>query len=149
MNRPGLSATVVQGAAPDTIADAILRQITAVEVASGLPADGIVMHPNDWTPVLAGKDTQGQYYGNGPFATGPTTLWGLPVAITPGIAENTVLVGAFKTGAQLLWRESMSVSVSNSHSDYFVRNLVAVLIEARLAMLVTMPEAFGKVTLLP
>jgi len=68
LNRTGLSTTVVQGVAPDTIVDAILRQAAAVEVGSGLPADGLVIHPNDWTQVLASKDSQGQYYGNGPFA---------------------------------------------------------------------------------
>ena len=100
--------------------------------------------------MLSSKDAQGGYYANGgPFAGGPTTLWGLPVAVTPAIAANTVLVGAFRTGASLLWRETMAVSLSNAHSDYFVRNLLAVLIEARLAMILSMPEAFGKITLLP
>jgi len=71
------------------------------------------------------------------------------VAVTTAIAENTVLVGSFRQGAQLLWRETMEVSVSNAHASYFIENKIAVLIEARLAMLVTMPQAFGKVTLVP
>jgi hypothetical protein len=69
------------------------------------------------------------------------------VAVSPSIAPKTVLVGSFQRGAQLLWRETMTVTVSNSHADYFTRNLLAVLIEARLAEIVTLPESFGVVTL--
>jgi HK97 family phage major capsid protein len=147
LNRTGLSAAVTQGAG-ESAADAILRQVAAVTVASGLLPDALVVNPADWAAIIAGKNTAGDYYGPGPFTPpGPPTLWGLNVAVSQSIAAKTVLVGSFKQGAALAWRETITISVSNSHSDYFVRNLVAILAEARLALLVTMPEAFGKVTL--
>jgi len=154
LNRPGLSPAITQGAS-ESVVDAILRQAAALQAASGVPPDGVVINPADWTKVLMAKDQSGQYYGNGPFQAptpnGPM-LWGdLTVAATPSIAAGTILVGAFgnSIAAQLLWRETMAFSFSNSHNDYFVRNLVALLIEARLALVVSLPEAFGVVTLLP
>jgi HK97 family phage major capsid protein len=146
-----IGTTVVQGAG-ESVADAILRQAAALQVSSGLPADAIVMNPADWTAVKSSKNSSGDYYGAGPLAPatpGGPTLWGdLRVAVSTAIPAKTALVGAFQTGAMLLWRETIAISVSNSHLDYFTKNLIAVVMEARLALVVSMPEAFGKVTLL-
>src|SRR5262249_424864 len=122
--RSGLATTVVQGAAPDTAADAILRQIGAITTTAMTAPTGIVMHPNDWYAMQPLKDTTGQYLGPNPFETPPVPrLWGLPVAVTTAIVAKTVLVGAFATMAQVFLRGGLRVEASNSHQDYFVKNL--------------------------
>jgi HK97 family phage major capsid protein len=94
----------------------------------------------------------GAYYGMGPFgmATGGIgsdgVLWGLPVARTPSIVANTALVGAFRQASQIFRRGGLRVEVSNSHSDFFVKNLVAIRAEERLALCVYREAAFGTVT---
>jgi len=46
----------------------------------------------------------------------------------------------------VIWdREETTVTMTDSHEDYFVRNMVAVLAEERLAFAVTRPTAFVKV----
>jgi HK97 family phage major capsid protein len=145
-NRTGLAADVVRGAT-EPVADAIFRQIMAIFGTSFLMPDGIVMNPADWQGVQLTKTTTGEYIGGGPFTTpvGPT-LWGLPVAVTPAITSGIALVGAFAQAAQVFRKGGIRVEASNSHADFFIKNLVAIRAEERLALAVYRPGAFGEVT---
>lgn len=142
----GLAADVVR-AADEPNFDAILRQIMAIYAASFVMPDGIVMNPADWTTTLLTRDGGGSYLTPGPFAPiQTTTLWGLSVAITPAMTAGVALVGAYKYGAQVFRRGGIRVEASNSHSDFFIKNLVAIRAEERLALAVYRPGAFGEVT---
>lgn len=150
MNRPGLAAAVARNGAatpPETNAEAILRQITAIATSAFVYPDGIVMNPANWFTTVTAKDSTGRYFGNGPFLSLPTaSLWGTPVAITPSIVANTALVGAFGTMSQVFRKGGTRIEASNSHQDFFIKNLVAIRAEERLALAVYRPGAFGKVT---
>jgi HK97 family phage major capsid protein len=147
LNRSGLATAVVQGAAPDTGADAIFRQVAAIATTSFVYPDGIVINPTNWSTIILMKTSQGAYIAGGPFAPSmPTSLWGLNVAPTPSIVAGTALVGAFGTQAQLFRRGGLRVEASNSHQDFFIKNLVAIRAEERAALAVYRPGAFGKVT---
>lgn len=90
----------------------------------------------------------GEYLsGAGPFATPQRpVLWGLPVAVSPVIAVGTALVGCYRTASQLFRNGGIRVDVSNSHSDFFVKNLVAIRAERREALAVYRAACFGTVT---
>jgi HK97 family phage major capsid protein len=62
------------------------------------------------------------------------------------MTAGTALVGAFKTAAQIFRKGGVRVEASNSHADFFVKNLVAIRAEERLALAVYRPAAFGEVT---
>ena len=144
--RPGLAPDVVQ-TDPDTVADAILKQSMAIFNTAFLPADTVVMNPADWTNVVLMKSGQGEYLAGGPFSTLPTpTLWGLRVVLTPMIPAAVAVVGAFMQGAQVFRKGGIRVEASNSHADFFIKNLVAIRAEERLALAVYRPAAFGEVT---
>jgi HK97 family phage major capsid protein len=76
-------------------------------------------------------------------------LWGRPVVATQAMTVDTALVGAFKLGAQIFDREDANVVISTENSDDFVRNLVTIRAEERLALAVYRPAAFVKNTNLP
>jgi hypothetical protein len=135
------------GPATDTDIDAIRRAMTLVMLAN-YEATGIVVHPTDWEGMELIKDSQDRYIATVSVAVGAVqNLWRLPVVATPAIAENTALVGAFGLGAQLYDREVSNIRISESHSDFFVRNAVVVLAEQRLALAITRPESFVSVVL--
>jgi len=147
LNRTGLAADVVTGVAPDNAIDAIFRQIMAIFSTSNLQPDGIVLNPADWAQIVMTKTTQGAYLAVSPFGPVQTpVLWGLPVVVTPSMVLNTALVGAYKTASQVFRRGGIRVEASNSHQDFFIKNLVAIRAEERLALAVYRPGAFGKVT---
>jgi len=146
LNRPGL-ATAVARAAAESNADAIFRQIMAIYGSAFLMPDGVVINPKDWADTVLTKTAQGNYLTAGPFAPIQSAqMWGLPVAVTPVVAIATAVVGAFQTAAQVFRRGGIRVESSNSHQDFFIKNLVAIRAEERLALAVYRPGAFGKVT---
>ncbi|WP_264922210.1 phage major capsid protein, partial [Mycobacteroides chelonae] len=74
------------------------------------------------------------------------TLWGIPVVESESQPEGNGLLGDYKKA--VLWdREQTTVTMTDSHEDFFVRNLVAVLGEERVAFGVTRPPAFVSVDL--
>lgn len=151
LNRSGLTAAQALGG--DSIAVAVHKEVTKVRVASFLDPDALVFHPNDWQAARLEQDANDQFYGGGPF-TGPygingvagDSYWGLRVVSTTAMTENTVLVGAFATAAQIFRRSGITVEMTNSNEDDFKKNLVAVRAEERLALAIYRPAAFGTVT---
>lgn len=144
-NQPGKQAAQARGT--DTNADAILKQITAIAVNAFIQPDGVTMHPTNWQTIQLAKDANGQYYGSGPFAAPQVPrIWGLPVAVTLAMTAGVALPGAYRTGAQFFRKGGLRVEASNSHSDFFVRNLTAIRAEERGALAVYRPGGFGEVT---
>jgi HK97 family phage major capsid protein len=119
---------------------------TKVRVTGRAQATGYLIHPNDWERIDLKRDGQERFHGAGPFAMTTPTLWGLPVVESEAVTEGTALCGDFRKA--VLWdREQTSIQVSDSHADFFVRNLVAVLAEMRAAFGVIRPAAFVKITI--
>lgn len=106
------------------------------------PATGHVMNPIDWTRIELLKDTTGRYIIGNPQGTTAPSLWGLPVVATAAIDQDKFLTGAFKLGAQLFDRWLARVEVATENEDDFVKNLVTILCEERLALAVYRPQAF-------
>jgi hypothetical protein len=130
------------------VADQILRGITSVTLADA-QANAIVCNPLDWQTVLLAKTSgSGEYINSdGPFGQTFTSMWGVPLIVSPAVAQGTALVGDFRLGAQLFIREGVSVLLSDSDSDDFVRNRVTILAEMRAALAVYRPSAFTLVAL--
>jgi HK97 family phage major capsid protein len=134
--------------------DAIVDAIRKVRVTGRRRPTAVVMHPNDWysTSFLLAKTGDGtnssaNYLIGDPRASVDqlNQLWGLRVVVTEAMTENTALVGDFRQA--VLWRrEGISLAMSDSHSDYFTRNLLAILAEMRAAFGVLDSEAFCTVT---
>ena len=108
------------------------------------PASGIVLNDTDWARIELTKDSQGRYIIGSPQGQIAPTLWGLPVATTLAMAANDFLVGAFRLGAQLFDRMAIEVLVSSENEDDFIRNLLTIRAEERLALAVYRPAAFVK-----
>lgn len=118
---------------------------TKVRVTGKARATAYVFHPNDWEQIDLLVDNEQRYYFGGPMQLGTPRLWGLPVVETEACPEGTGLVGDFRMA--VLWdREQASISVSDSHENFFIKNLVAILAEARAAFGVLRPAAFVKIT---
>lgn len=106
------------------------------------PATGHVMHPTDWARIETTKDAEGRYIIGNPAGSIAPTLWGLPVVPTQAISVDKFLTGAFALGAQVFDRWQARVEIATENEDDFVKNLVTMLCEERLALAVYRPEAF-------
>jgi HK97 family phage major capsid protein len=126
----------------DTQLDSLLRAMTQVRTGSLLPADGIVVNPVDWMKIRLIKDSTGRYVFSDPHSVEQARAWGVPVVETDAIAATRFLTGNFSQGAQLWDREDATIRIAEQHSDFFVRNMVAILAEERLALTVFRALAF-------
>ena len=134
------------GTATD-IADAILQAAMDVQASTGFAADAIAMNPADWYILRVGKDGDDRYYGGGYFGDQSIpNLWGIPVCVSASITAGTVVVGAFKTCASVVTNGGVSVEATNTNEDDFVKNLMTIRAEERLALAVRRPAGFKKLT---
>jgi HK97 family phage major capsid protein len=97
--------------------------------------------------LIAKATGNGHYYSGGPFSVTPQVMWGVPLVPSPAMAQGTVLIGDFAAGAQLFIREGVSVLLSDSDQDDFIKNEVTLLGEMRAALAVWRPAAFCTVDL--
>ncbi|WP_395674710.1 phage major capsid protein [Inquilinus sp.] len=111
-------------------------------VLAEYPATGHVMNPIDWTYIETLKDAGGNYIIGVPQGNIPASLWGLPVVQTQSISVDKFLTGAFRLGAQLFDRWQARVEIATENEDDFIKNLLTVLAEERVALAVYRPEAF-------
>lgn len=147
-NLNGIYTQATAYAAPLTVAgetriDRLRLALLQSELAL-LPSDGIVLHPSDWAAIELLKDTQGHYLIGNPQGSMAATLWRRPVVETQAMALGKFLVGAFRTAAQIFDRTTASMTIATENEDDFVTNLVTMLIEERLALVVSRPQAFIK-----
>lgn len=118
---------------------AVRRAITAVTRLPGGTVTGIVLSPEMDEAVDLLQDTQGRFYGQGPFGSGPGTLWGRPRVTSERIHDDEALLGDFKQVA-LLDREGLSILAFNQHKDYAQRNMTYVRAELRAAQVIWKPN---------
>lgn len=154
LNRSGLQTEASAG--PGDNFEAVFRGMTKVDTNSGLPVDGVVIHPNDYQKFRLSKDGNQQYYGGGPFAgqyansegiTLKPPLWDQKTVITPAIAEGTVAVGSWKLAATAYRKGGVRVESATQHASNFTNNKVTIRAEVRRALAVRVPLGFCKVTL--
>ena len=128
-------------AGTETVIDSLRLALLQSELAE-FASTGIVLNPTDWARIELLKDTTGRYIIGNPQGTLAPTLWGRPVVATQAIKVDKFLCGAFQQGAQVFDRWQARVEVATENEDDFVKNMVTILAEERLALAVYRPEAF-------
>lgn len=119
----------------------IRKGVTKARTVGRVNPTALVLNPADAERIDLAQDGNDRYYYGGPQALGQRTIWGVPIVESESQTEGTGLLGDF-TKAVVWDREQTTVTMTDSHADFFIRNLVAVLAEERLAFGVTRPTAF-------
>jgi len=124
----------------------VRKAITKARTVGRVNPNAIVVSPATAEIIDLAKDGESRYYYGGPQGMGPRTLWGVPVVESETQADTDVLVGDFSKA--VLWdREQTTVTMTDSHADFFIRNMVAILGEERVAFALTRPKAIVKAAL--
>lgn len=124
---------------------AVRRGITRVTRLQGGTVQAVLISPEDEEEIDLMEDANGRFYGQGPFGSGPGTLWGRPRVTDENIEPGKFLLGDFKQVA-LLDREGLSVQAFNQHKDFAQRNRTYVRAELRAAQVIWKPSrlVFGQ-----
>jgi HK97 family phage major capsid protein len=148
-NLEGLSnVSGVQAQAWDTNLLTTTRKArTKVRLVGRSTPNAYLFNPSDLEAIDLLQDNEARYYFGGPSGVGTAgTLWGLPVIETEAVPAGTGYVGDFRKA--VLWdREQASITISDSHANFFIRNMVAILAEMRAAFGVIQPNAFVEIDL--
>lgn len=120
------------------------RAKTKVRLIGRATAQAYLLNPADWEDIqLTRADeggTSGPFLFGGPASNEVPTLWNLPVIECESVPVGVGYVGDFRK--LVLWdREQATVQMTDSHMDFFTRNLVAILAEARAAFGCLKPSA--------
>lgn len=153
LNTSGIgSVTYTHGGtiSPDDIFKAIMK----VKADTDLDADAIILNPADYQTFRLAKDLAGQYYGGGyfygPYGNGGLNrvpdLWGVATYLSSNITAGQALVGAFRMGGSVVSKGGIRVEATNSDQDDFIKNLVTVRAEKRMALAIRIPASFVTVT---
>jgi len=134
----------------------IYQAITEIRKDAFVEPDSIVMHPSDWYDIVtttSSVETSGSrnplfVVAGGFGADAQPRIWGLKVVASTAIAEGTMLVGKFGGGdaAQIVSRQGVDLAVSDSHSDFFAKNQLAIRLTMRMGFVVYKPTAFCSIT---
>ena len=137
--------TQVQGFDTDLLVTTRKARTLVRTVGRARPT-AFVFHPNDNEAIDLLRDDNGQFYFGGPSSAPSAPLWGLPRVESEAMPEGTGMVADWRMA--VLWdREQAAIQVSDSHADFFIRNLVAILAEMRAAFGVIRPKAFVEIDL--
>jgi HK97 family phage major capsid protein len=125
----------------DTAIDTIRRSLTQLALAD-MMATVIVLNPADWEEIELLKDGENRYLLNQQVSRPAVpTLFGVPV-----VSTNTIAAGTFATSdlpmAAALWdRQQATLEFSREDGTNFVKNMITVLAEERVALTVFRPTA--------
>jgi len=129
----------------ETMIDAIRKAITKSYVKEYRPT-GIIMNHQDWETIELTKGDDEHYIWVNVTTSNGSRLWGLPVVATNAIEKGTMLLGDFQRGSAIHDRQNASIRISDSHADFFTKNLWALLAEERIAQSILRPNAFVEIT---
>lgn len=140
------TAGILEQAWDTDILTTVRAAITHLQVTGRASPTAFVLHPEDWETIELTTDDSGRYYYAGPRQQGPQALWGVPVVTSQSLTQGVGLLGDFRKA--VLWdRQEATISVSDSHEDFFIRNMVAILAEMRAAFGLIRPSAFVELDL--
>lgn len=142
LNTDGIGHVERNNTGSERLVEVIHRAITNVRLNLFDEPDAIGIHPTEYEEVIFEKDGVGQYLLGPASQATSRQIWGFPAVVTSVFPNDTALVGAYKTGAIAWIREGVSVRASDSHEDFFIRRMVALLAEMRAAFAAWQPRAF-------
>lgn len=148
LNQVATAYDTTLNATGDTRADQIAHAIFQTS-ESEFEASGLILNPRDWHAIALLKDADGRYIFGGPAAFAAKVMWGLPVVATKAQAVGTFTVGGFDLASQVWDRMDATVEVSREDRDNFVKNMLTILCEERLALAHYRPTAIIKGTFTP
>lgn len=130
---------------PGAMIDHIRSAVTECQTNEYYNVNGVVLNPKDWETLETAKATDGHYLMlTMPSDGAEPKIWRMPVVITNAMTEGYFILGDWTMGAKIYDRETKEIRVSESHSDYFIKNGIAVLAEERYSMVIPRPKAFTK-----
>jgi len=122
----------------DSLLGTIRSGVATVQAAGYGSPNAVLLNPADWAALDLAT------IGNAGGASGQTGFWGMRAIAVPDLPAGTAYVGNFATAVQLFTRAAAEIFMTDSHADFFIRNVVLLLAEIRASAAVPDPAAAAK-----
>jgi len=121
----------------------LFRKIIGDLKAAGYVPDAILVNPADSAQIDIDVmvSTSNGIQGLSVDSMGVTRFRGIPIVESIGVTADTFAIGAFREAGSIYNRQDVIVEMSESDSDNFVKNLITLRAERRLALAVETPGA--------
>jgi HK97 family phage major capsid protein len=135
--------SLLSGTAGWNYIDQIGRAIEQIVSSKEIEPTFAIINPREYWSMRLAKSTFGTYLMGDPQAVVAPSLFGLSLVPTTSITPGTFLVGSGNPVAcEIRDRMEMQLEISTQHSDFWVKNLVAIRAEKRLALIVKRPASY-------
>jgi len=130
----------------DALADSLVQQIDVLVDAVRQVVDDeyipdyILLNPTDLYAIALLKDSTGQYILPWILGVVNPQLAGVPIVMSTAQTAGTFLVGA-RQAAQAFYRKELTIEFSNQSEDNFIKGMVTVRAQKRLALAIYRPTA--------
>ena len=141
---PGQSQMLSVNRGSLTQMDTVYHAITEVRTRGYANPTHIVMHPNDYLPIRLARGDD-NYLLAGPTVGAQLGLWGLPIVENAALPEGVAFVGDFTMYAGLYFRQQAELQISDSHSDWFGKSVLAIRGRLRACLVIFRPTAFCRI----
>lgn len=136
------SGVQTQPVGADDIQDAAHKGMTLVNKTGDSQCSAFVANSATWESIYLQRTADGLYIWGHPSVAGPRTLWGLPSVVDETLADDAMLTGDFRTYCELAVKRGITLKVSDSHSDFFIKGKQAIRADMRAAFVNYRPAAF-------
>lgn len=135
-----LSGALEHEVGEDEPFDALLKALTAVRGDGGARPNLIVLSSADYQTLAMTKTTDGQYLLGHPAESPMGRLWGVQIVTSDALTPGTGLV-LDTDFIRVKMRKDLTVASSDSHSDFFAANKLALRAYVRAGLQVLRDEA--------
>jgi HK97 family phage major capsid protein len=126
-----------------TMIDVIGQGIQQINSSKEIDPTFVVLNTADFWRLRLTKDSLGRYLLGDPQLQGRPNVFGLDLVYTTSIPQSQFLIGSGNSAAcEIRDRMETVVEISTENRDFFVRNLIAIRAEKRLALLTKRPASF-------
>lgn len=120
---------------------AIRNGIAQVQLQGFPNANSVLLNPADWASLdVSVFDAT----NNGPSRQ--SGFWGLRPIASAAVPVGTAYVGDLNAGVTVFDEGQASVFMTDSHSDFFIKNVILILAEVMALVMVTQPGALARIT---
>jgi HK97 family phage major capsid protein len=108
----------------------------------------VILHPEDVAKIdMLKTSSTREYLGNNYLVsrdgnTGLLRIAGIPIIANTAMTSGYFCIGDFNDAAELVDRKKLTMQMSDSHSDYFIKNMICITFEERIALPIYYNGAF-------
>jgi HK97 family phage major capsid protein len=135
-----------QAKGADNYIVAFMKALTLLRYTGRCTPSGAIYHPTDWQSTMLTQNANGDFLFGNPFqGAGPSSLFGIPVALSDALSQGTAIVADLANFTRIDNRRGVNVMTGYTGTQ-FTEGKVTIRADLRAAFTVTRAAAICTIT---